>query len=184
VPSLDGNLQNILSHYPHSVINHQSKLNLKLSVDSPEKVGIDRLVNASYAHYKYPGDIIVIDLGTATTIDYITHEGEFLGGVIAPGLKTSADNLFSKAEKLNSIAITKPDFLIGKDTNQCLQSGIYFGYLSLLEGLIDKFKKEFSRETTVIATGGLATLFSDSSLIDHFEENLTLEGMKHIDSEV
>lgn len=154
VPSLDDKFLSTLKDFNPLVITYQTVLPIKICVDQPAQVGIDRIVNAVMAHHKYKKDLIVIDLGTATTFDCVSQAGEFLGGAIAPGLKTSAENLFVRAEKLQARPIVKPKELIGKNTRDSVQSGIYFGYLSLLQGMIDKMKKSFSPTALVVATGG------------------------------
>lgn len=185
VPSLDKEFLKILHNTHPLVVTWQTPMPIKISTEAPEKIGIDRLVNAAAAHHKYKKDLLVIDLGTATTFDCVTEGGEFLGGAIAPGLKTSAENLFQRAEKLSAMAIVRPKEIIGKNTATAVQSGIYFGYLSLLQGMIDRVKKAFSTQALVVATGGLSELFShEENCFDVHEENLTLEGLNLIASKL
>lgn len=185
VPSLDEEFLKILNDHHPLIVTWQTRMPIKISVEAPEKVGIDRLVNAVMAHHKYKKDMIVIDLGTATTFDCVTGNGKFLGGAIAPGFKTSAKNLFERAEKLAKIPIVRPKEIIGKNTVAAVQSGLYFGHLSLLQGMIAKVKKSFSANALVVATGGLAQLFAhEENCFDVHEENLTLEGLHLIASKL
>ena len=143
----------------------------------PSDVGADRIVNAVAAFNKVGGPVIVVDFGTATTFDAISEKGEYLGGIIAPGLGISAEALVSRASKLPPIEIKKPPQVIGDSTVTSMQSGLYFGYLGLVEGILGKMKEELG-EVQVVATGGLASLVAaDSEAIDRVEENLILYGL-------
>ncbi len=143
----------------------------------PSDVGADRIVNAVAAFDKVGGPVIVVDFGTATTFDAISEKGEYLGGIIAPGLGISAEALVSRASKLPPIEIKKPPQVIGDSTVTSMQSGLYFGYLGLVEGILGKMKEELG-EVQVVATGGLAALVAaDSEAIDRVEENLILYGL-------
>lgn len=144
----------------------------------PSDVGADRIVNAVAAFDKVGGPAIVVDFGTATTFDAISEKGEYLGGVIAPGLGISAEALVSRASKLPPIEIKKPPHVIGDSTVTSMQAGLYFGYLGLVEGILRKMKEELG-EAQVVATGGLASLVAaDSQEINRVEDNLILYGLK------
>src|SRR3954454_4629397 len=135
---------------------------LQLDVDEPHNVGADRALNVIAAHAKYPGDLIVIDFGTATTFDLVDSSGAYKGGIIAPGINLSLDALVNAAAKLPRIAIEAPKddlSVIGRTTTGQMQIGIYWGYVAMIEGLTDRIKRELDRQVTVVATGGLATLF-------------------------
>src|SRR6476661_5004948 len=153
---------------------------LQLDVDEPENVGADRVLNAIAAHAKYPGDLIVIDFGTATTFDLVGATGAYKGGIIAPGINLSLDALVSAAAKLPRIAIEAPadSSVIGRTTESQMQIGIYWGYIAMLEGLIERMKNELGHPAKVIATGGLADLFDQhTSAFDAIEPDLTIQGL-------
>ncbi len=152
----------------------------ELDVDEPQNVGADRALNAIAAHAKHPGDLIVIDFGTATTFDVVSASGAYLGGIIAPGLNLSLDALVSAAAKLPRIAIEAPesDSVIGRTTQSQMLIGIYWGYVAMIEGLTERMKRELGRPVTVVATGGLATLFDKhTSVFDAIEPDLTIQGL-------
>ena len=156
---------------------------IPLEVDEPQSVGADRALNAMAAHAKYPGDLIVVDFGTATTFDVVGSGGAYKGGIIAPGLNLSLDALVSAAAKLPRIAIEEPksNSVIGRTTEDQMIAGIYWGYVSMMEGLIARMKAEIGKPLTVIATGGLATLFQEQGqLFDRIEPDLTLNGLMHL----
>jgi type III pantothenate kinase len=153
---------------------------LQLDVDEPQNVGADRALNAIAAHAKYDGDLLVIDFGTATTFDVVSATGAYSGGIIAPGINLSLDALVSAAAKLPRIAIEAPDTnsVIGRTTPSQMLIGIYWGYVAMLEGLTERIKKEIGRPVTVIATGGLATLFDKhTQVFDAIEPDLTIRGL-------
>ena len=156
-------------------------LGLKIRIDEPASVGADRLANAVGAHMKYPGDAIVIDFGTATTFDLVEADGAYAGGIISPGIHLSVEALHNAAAKLPNIAIEKPEVVIGKDTISAMQSGIYWGYVGLIEGLVARIRKEQGRQLQVIATGGLAHLFgSGTQIIEQIDDDLTIDGLREI----
>jgi len=162
-------------------VSHRIDLGLKISYDNPGQVGTDRLVNAVAAFEKYNQAVIIIDLGTATTFDCVTAEGEYLGGAISPGLKISAEALFEKASKLPKVDLDVPDKVLCTDTVTNMQSGILFGYAGLVDGLVNRMKKEMGSEPFVVATGGLASLILPlSDTVDAVYEYLTLYGLKII----
>jgi len=150
--------------------------------DSPQEVGADRIVNAVAAFDRMGGPCIVVDFGTATTFDVVTAKGEYSGGVIVPGISISAEALFEKAARLWRVEIRRPERVVGKTTASSIQSGLYFGYLSLVDGMIDRISAEVGGKLRVIATGGLAELFGGGSTrIEEIDPLLTLTGLRLID---
>ena len=151
----------------------------KIRVDRPPEVGADRLLNALASHKRFGGPLIVVDFGTATTFDVIDKTGDYLGGVICPGINLSIEALHQAAAQLPRIGIARPQAVIGRSTVPAMQSGIYWGYVGMIEGLVTRIKAEFGAPMKVIGTGGLAPLFSEGTLmIEHIEPNLTLEGLR------
>src|SRR5215472_10769152 len=143
-------------------------LGIGIHVDRPEVVGADRLVNTVAAHASYKGALIIVDFGTATTFDVVSAKGDYEGGVIAPGVNISAEALHQAAAMLPRVAIERTQAVIGKDTVPAMQSGLYWGYVGLIEGLVARIKAEYGAPMTVIATGGLAALFHRQiAVIDH-----------------
>jgi type III pantothenate kinase len=156
-------------------------LGTRALVDRLEEVGADRLVNTVAAHDRYQGPLIVVDFGTATTLDVVDAEGNYIGGVIAPGINLSLTALHMAAAKLPSVRISRTERVIGKDTVSCMQSGIYWGYIGLTEGLVGRIKTEFGAPMRVIATGGLAPLFAGATeAIDMVDPDLVLWGLRLI----
>jgi type III pantothenate kinase len=153
---------------------------MQLDVDEPQNVGADRALNAIAAHAKYEGDLLIIDFGTATTFDVVTPTGAYAGGIIAPGINLSLDALVNAAAKLPRIAIDAPgdDTVIGRTTESQMLIGIYWGYVAMIEGLTERIKAELGRPLTVVATGGLATLFDKhTKAFDAIEPDLTIQGL-------
>ncbi len=153
---------------------------IPIDLDEPQAVGADRVVNAIAAHALHAGDLIVIDFGTATTFDVVDGAGAYRGGVIAPGINLSLDALFAAAARLPRIAIEVPEksTVIGRNTQDAMLSGIYWGYIAMIGGLVARIKAEIGRPTKVISTGGLATLFNEhSSVFDTVEPDLTITGL-------
>lgn len=153
---------------------------LQFDVDEPQNVGADRALNAIAAHSKYKDDLLIIDFGTATTFDVVSAEGAYTGGIIAPGINLSLDALVDAAAKLPRIAIEAPatDNVIGRTTQSQMLIGIYWGYVAMLEGLTRRIKNELGRPVTVVATGGLATLFDKhTEVFDAIEPDLTIQGL-------
>lgn len=185
VPRALHNLEVLASKYFHAkpLVAGQGSAQwpLELDVDEPQNVGADRALNAIAAHAKYPGDLIVIDFGTATTFDVVDTSGAYKGGIIAPGINLSLDALVSAAAKLPRIAIEAPrDSLsvIGRTTQDQMLIGIYWGYVAMMEGLVERMKAELGREVTIVATGGLASLFDKhTDLFDAIEPDLTIQGL-------
>ena len=148
-------------------------------VDNPAELGADRLVNAIAAFERYGGPSVVVDFGTATTFDVISAKGEYLGGAIAPGLGLSADALFSHAARLSRVDIKRPDKVIATNTVGHLQSGLYYGYIGLVDGIIERMIAEFGRQPRIVASGGLARMIAaDSRYIQEIDDLLTLDGLR------
>jgi type III pantothenate kinase len=153
---------------------------MALDVDEPQNVGADRALNVIAAHAKYPGELIVIDFGTATTFDLVDGSGAYKGGIIAPGVNLSIDALVSAAAKLPRVAIEAPQdtSVIGRTTESQMIIGIYWGYVAMMEGLVERMKREVGRPVTVVATGGLAALFDKhTDVFDAIEPDLTIQGL-------
>lgn len=184
VPQSVFNLRNLARRYlkvEPLVIGENAELGIPVRLEKPSEAGADRLVNAIGAHVVYPGDLIVIDSGTATTFDVIAADGGFEGGVIAPGINLSMEALHAAAAKLPRVAIRRPEKTIGRDTVGAMQAGVFWGYIALIEGLIARIRAEWGRPMTVIATGGVASLFQGATeSIDHFDSDLTIRGMLEI----
>ena len=152
----------------------------ELDIEQPSSLGADRALNTLAAHAKYDGDLILVDFGTATTFDVIDFNGAYKGGIIAPGINLSLDALVGNTAKLPRIAIEKPanDSVIGRNTESQMLTGVFWGYVALIEGLIARMKKEIGRPARVVATGGLAILFDEhTDLFDAVDADLTLEGL-------
>lgn len=150
-------------------------------VDEGVKPGPDRLANAAAAFDRHGGDVVVVDFGTATNFDVVAHDGAYIGGVIAPGVNLSLQALHQGAAALPHVDITQPDKVIGTNTVECIQSGVFWGYIGLVEGLTARIKAEYGHPMTVIGTGGLAPLFAQAqSLFDKIEDDLTLHGLRVI----
>ncbi len=184
VPNILEHLQNLgRNHFnlePIIARNDSVNWGIAINVDNPVSVGSDRLVNAIGAHQEHEGDLIVVSLGTATTIDHIGDDGSYNGGIIAPGMALSRDALAAAAAQLPHIAIKRPlhKKVIGKNTQDQILIGIYWGYFSLIEGLMNRMKAEIDKPIKVIATGGLSALFHrDDALFDIIDSNLTLKGL-------
>ncbi len=150
-----------------------------IDVEQPNEVGADRLLNALAAHQRYQGALVVIDFGTATTFDVVGADGAYLGGAIAPGINLSIEALHRAAARLPRIGIGRPQSAIGRATVPAMQSGIYWGYVGLIEGLVDRIRAEYGAPLKVIATGGLAPLFAEATpVIETIDPDLTLEGLR------
>ena len=184
VPQSIFNLRNLSRRYLRVeplVIGENVSIGPQPRILKPSEAGADRLVNAVGAHMRYPGDLIVIDSGTATTFDVVAADGAFEGGIIAPGINLSLQALHEAAAMLPRIAIQKPQTIIGKDTVSNMQSGVFWGYIALIEGLVARIKAEWARPMTVIGTGGVASLFEGATdSIDHFDPDLTIRGLLEI----
>ena len=191
VPRATHNLEVLASKYfsVEALIAGEGKAAwpIALDVDEPQNVGADRALNAIAVHDKCPGDVIVIDFGTATTFDIVDYNGAYKGGIIAPGINLSLDALVSAAAKLPRIAIEVPedDSVIGRTTDSQMLIGIYWGYVAMMQGLVARLKREIGRPVRVVATGGLATLFDkQTDLFDAVEPDLTIQGLSLLHQKV
>ena len=185
VPDANYALKNLVRTYCHveplMVGEPEVILGVKILIDRPEQVGADRLVNTVAAQVAYSGDLIVVDFGTATTFDIIDEEGNFSGSIIAPGINLSMDALCSASAQLPRISIKRPENVIGKATIPAMQSGIFWGYVAMIEGLVARIRSERGRSMRVVATGGLAPIFSDvTDSIDELDLDLTMRGLVEI----
>jgi type III pantothenate kinase len=163
------------------VVGPGIKTGMPILYDSPREVGADRIVNAVAAFEAYGGPAIVVDFGTATTFDAVSGRGEYMGGIIAPGIGIAAEALFERTAKLPRIDIAKPKSVVGKNTVASMQAGLFYGYLGLVEGIVTRMREEMGGEPVVLATGGLAHLIlSESRLIHHVDPLLTLTGLRII----
>jgi type III pantothenate kinase len=182
VPPLTAAYQSLaikyLEHEP-LVVGPGVRTGISLAIDNPHELGADRIANAVAAHRRHGGPCIVVDFGTATTFDAISEAGEYLGGIIAPGIETSLDALASRAARLVKVDLVAPPRAIGKSTVESMRSGIVFGTVALVDGVVARMKEEMGADTLVVATGGLASLVCRHSLqIDEVEPLLTLEGLR------
>lgn len=163
------------------VVGPGVKTGMPIFYDSPKDVGTDRIANSVAAYDRFREACIVIDFGTATTFDCVSQRGEYLGGLIAPGLAISVEALFQRASKLPRVEVVKPATVVGTTTVHSIQSGIYYGYVGLVDGIVQRIEREKNMNGRVIATGGLATLIAhESSVIEEVDEFLTLEGLRLI----
>ena len=155
------------------------KTGMPILYENPHEVGADRIVNAIAAQARYGCPVIVLDFGTATTFDVVGPEGEYMGGVIAPGLGASAEALFRKAARLHRVSIRRPSRVIGRHTEQSLQSGLFHGYAALVAGLVQRIRAELGSDAPVVATGGLAPVFEpELDFLEAVDLGLTLEGLR------
>jgi type III pantothenate kinase len=184
VPPLDPVLRQVCERYFNSkplLIEPGVKTGMPVHYDNPAEVGADRIVNAVAAFEKYGGPCVIVDFGTATTFDCVSAKGEYLGGVISPGIGISADALFSRTARLPRVEIRKPARVIGTNTVGSLQSGLYYGYLGLVDGILKLLLEELGEKTAVIATGGLGPMIgTGSKYIKTVDDFLTLEGLRII----
>ena len=184
VPPVDSTLRQVCEHYFNTrplFIEPGIKTGMPVLYDNPAEVGADRIVNSVAAFEKFGGPCVVVDFGTATTFDCVSVKGEYQGGVICPGIGISADALFEKTARLPRVDIRKPARVIGSTTVGSLQSGLYYGYLGLVDGILERLLEEMGKESTVVATGGLAALIgTGSKYIKHVDDLLTLDGLRLI----
>lgn len=181
VPAVNHELKSFISRFFNispKIIGDNITPKLTVSLDRPDEVGADRLVNSLAANKIYGSSIIVVDFGTATTFDIVDENGSYIGGIISPGVHLSMDALDKATARLPRIAISKPNRVIGINTISAMQSGIFWGYIGLLEGVIDRIKDENDKVIKVVATGGLSKLFKPyTEVIDFIDEDLTLKGI-------
>jgi type III pantothenate kinase len=184
VPPLDPVLRQVCERYFNSkplFVEPGVKTGMPVHYDNPTEVGADRIVNGVAAFEKYGGPCVVVDFGTATTFDCVSAKGEYLGGVICPGIGISADALFQRTARLPRVEIRKPARVIGTNTVGSLQSGLYYGYLGLVDGILELLLQELGQETKVLATGGLGSMIgTGSKYIKTVDDLLTLEGLRII----
>jgi type III pantothenate kinase len=184
VPPLDPVLRQVCERYFNLrplFIEPGVKTGMPVHYDNPAEVGADRIVNAVAAFEKYGGPCVIVDFGTATTFDCVSAKGEYLGGVICPGIGISADALFDRTARLPRVEIRKPARVIGSNTVSSLQSGLYYGYLGLVDGILELLLQELGADTRVLATGGLGPMIgTGSKFIKNVDEFLTLEGLRII----
>jgi type III pantothenate kinase len=184
VPPVDTTLRQVCERYFNIkplFIEPGVKTGMPVQYDNPSEVGADRIVNSVAAFEKYGGPCISVDFGTATTFDCVSAKGEYIGGVICPGIGISADALFGRAARLQRVDIRKPTKVIGTNTVGSMQSGLYYGYLGLIDGILELLLREMGPESKIVATGGLSSLFGGGSkYIKSIDDTLTLEGLRII----
>ena len=184
VPPIDATLRQVCERFfklRPLFVEPGVKTGLPVLIDNPAEAGADRICNCVGAFERFGGPCIIVDMGTATTFDVVSARGEFLGGAIAPGLGISADALFTRAARLPRIEVRKPAKVIGTGTVDNIQIGLYYGYIGLVDGILERLIAELGPDTKTVATGGLAKLIAaDSKYIQHVDENLTLNGLRLI----
>lgn len=184
VPPMMGTLDGLCRKYfklkPY-VVGPGIKTGMPILYDNPKEVGADRIVNAVAAYEKHRRSLIVVDFGTATTFDYISARGEYLGGAISPGLVISTEALFDRASKLPRVEFSRPPQVVAKNTVNSIQAGIFYGYVGLVDGIVRRMKEELRDQPLVVATGGVSGMISAASqTIDEVDPNLTLDGLQII----
>lgn len=184
VPPLTAIFEELCQRYfnvPPLVVRAGVKTGVRIRLDNPAEAGADRIVDAAAAHHLYGGPVIITDFGTATTFDTVSKEGDYLGGAIAPGLTTAAESLFARAAMLPRVELIRPEHAIGTNTIAAIQSGLIFGYVGLIEGIIARIEQELGEKARVVATGGYAEIFAkETSVIDVVNLDLTLIGLRLI----
>lgn len=184
VPPLTGKWVEVCRNYLEIdplVVTSATKTGVNILYDDPSAVGADRLVDAVAAFHLYGGPACIVDFGTATTFDAITRTGDYLGGAIVPGIGISMEALFRHAAKLPKVDIARPPAAIGRNTVHAMQSGLLFGYVGLVEGMVERFRQELGDDMVVIGTGGLATIIADETdVIQHIAPWLTLDGLRMV----
>lgn len=184
VPPLLSTFKELFERYFHIlplVVGAGVKTGVRIRMDNPREVGADRIVNAAASHHLYDSPVIIVDFGTATTFDAVSEEGDYLGGAIAPGITTAAEALFTRAAVLPRVELVRPKNVIGTNTINAMQSGIIFGYVGLIEGMVARLQRELGGKAKVVATGGYAELIArETKVIDIVNSNITLVGLRHI----
>jgi len=184
VPPLDRQLAEMAQRYFRCealFVSVDVDLGLKVAIDNPREAGADRLANAAAAFHKYGGPCVVVDLGTAINFDVVSASGDFLGGIICPGIGIAISGLFEKAARLPLVDFREPRQLIGKNTVDCIQSGLYYSTISAIDGILERLLEELGSDTKIIGTGGQAKLIvSGSKHLKVVDEDLTLEGVRII----
>ncbi len=182
VPAMVKTLEDLAQTYFQRtplIVGPGIKTGMPILYDNPREVGADRIVNAVAAYERYRTATIIVDFGTATTFDYVTQAGEYLGGAIVPGVGISLDALFHKTAKLYRVELVKPPKIVGRNTVNAIQSGIYYGYTALVDGMVERIQHENGAQARVIATGGFAQLIAaESRTIEEVDEFVTLEGLR------
>jgi type III pantothenate kinase len=184
VPQVTSRVEDALDYYlkkPILKVSNELNLSMKIEIDQPSELGNDRIADAVAVKHLYGSPSCLIDFGTATTFNLINREGSYIGGAISAGIQTSADALFSKTAQLPNINIQKPPHVIGKNTIQSMQSGLFYGYISMVEGMVARYKRELGTDMKVVATGGLAKILSaETDTIDFVDSWLTMTGLRLI----
>jgi type III pantothenate kinase len=184
VPPMLNILEPLCEKYFHLkplIVGPGVKTGMPIYYDNPKEVGADRIVNAVAAYEKYKRDLVIVDFGTATTFDYVSAKGEYMGGCIAPGIMISSEALFERAAKLPRVELSKPRAIIAKDTVSSMQAGIMYGYAGLVDGIVGRMRGEVKGNPMVIATGGLAKIVApETKTIEIVDDMLTLEGLRLI----
>jgi type III pantothenate kinase len=184
VPPMVGTMESLFERYfslKPLVVGAGIKTGVRIRMDNPREVGADRIVHSAAAYHLYGGPLIIVDLGTATTFDTISKDGEYTGGAISPGIQTAAEALFARTAMLPRVSLTRPAKAIGTNTIAAMQSGIVFGYISLIEGMVARIQKELPEKAKVILTGGFTDIISKgTSIIDEVNPNLIFIGLKLI----
>jgi type III pantothenate kinase len=184
VPAVDQPLTEMSERYFHRqpmFVNYKSDLGLTVCYDNPREVGADRLVNGVAGFYKYGGPCVVVDLGTTINFDVVSAKGEYMGGVICPGIGMSISGLFAKTARLPMVDFREPEKLIGSNTVGSITSGLYYGFIGMIDGLVERITAELGPQTTAIATGGQGNLIVKASrLVKICDDDLTLEGLRMI----
>ncbi|UCE98427.1 MAG: type III pantothenate kinase [Dehalococcoidia bacterium] len=184
VPPLTAILEEVVRRYlgiSPLVVAAGTKTGVRVCMDNPKEVGADRIVNAAAAHHLYNGPLIIVDLGTATTFDTVSENGDYMGGAIAPGIVTATEAMFHKTAMLPRVELMRPERVVGTNTIDAIKSGIIFGYVGLVEGMVARIKRELGVQMKTITTGGYAQLIAaETNIIDEVCPNLTLVGLRLI----
>ena len=182
VPGVTGRVIDACNYYldrPVTTVSYQGKLTFRILIDNPRELGQDRIIDAMALRHLYGYPACLVDFGTATTFNLLNIDGDYIGGAIAPGINTSSAALTQKTAQLPTVAIARPPSVIGTNTVDSIQSGLYYGYISLVEGMVNRFKKEISPSIKIVATGGLSKILSkDTDIFDDVNPWLTLTGLR------